>query len=153
MNLNDMNVTDLRKLAAEYNVSGRSKMNKAALIDAIEAAWAQADSEAGELLDAVLGPETDTQEGMAAYVAEELRNVRVEFEMTTARSALANMSTTLEGVMRSSMAVRKGRIWELTDHLGGVLIVVKARTLDKLAKRWARKMERWAIDVRTVREF
>lgn len=59
MSLNDMTVLELRKLAAEYDIAGRSTMKKAQLVAAIEFAYAKADAEAGELLDAVLGTEED----------------------------------------------------------------------------------------------
>jgi hypothetical protein len=44
MNLNDMTVTELRKLAASFEVSGRSTMRKAELVSAIEAAEIAAES-------------------------------------------------------------------------------------------------------------
>jgi len=71
MNLNDMTVSELRKLAAEYDIAGRSTMKKAQLVAAIEFAYAKTDVEAGELLDAVLGTEADVAAQVQARIDAE----------------------------------------------------------------------------------
>lgn len=71
MNLNDMTVSELRKLAAEYDIAGRSTMKKAQLVAAIEFVYAKADAEAGELLDAVLGTEADVAAQVQARIDAE----------------------------------------------------------------------------------
>lgn len=215
MNLNDtltdMTVAELRKLAARFDITGRSKMAKAQLVreladpdiaDVVELAISVTETE--EILadeDAVAaieefdintlpdpdgsntlpvpdGPwfdeddaetmddlrallanaeadaECDRARRLAEYDAEEeVRGHRVEMEQTGSRAAQADLSANDFGISRSVPAVKNGRTWELVDHKDGVLFVVKARTLTKLAKRWAKKLGVWADDIRVTKEY
>lgn len=190
MNLNDtltdMTVAELRKLAARFDITGRSKMAKAQLVreladpdiaDVVElaisvteteeiladedavAAIKESDAETMDDLRALLAnaeadAECDRARRLAEYDAEEeVRGYRVEMEQTDSRAAQADLSANDSGISRSVPAVKNGRTWELVDHKDGVLFVVKARTLTKLAKRWAKKLGVWADDIRVTKEY
>lgn len=178
MNLSNMTAAELRKLAAQHKIAGRSTMKKAELIDALSA------PEIANLVELTVtvnemdetpapapasdhNPDTD---GRASAVdlsalpilvdtkpqhvySVPVQGVRVEMERNAPGRALAEISTNEAGISRSVTVVKHGRVWKLVDHKGGILFVVKARTLQKLAKTWARKLGLWADDIRVIREF
>lgn len=205
MNLNDMTVSELRKLAAEYSITGRSTMKKADLVAAIEAAYAAADAEAGELLDAVLGTEAGTIDAEAVEAAtkehedEEIdltstidtmiggwlepvedlyrevmpmsdhnpdtegrptaidvssdcvpvrrvRNVNVEIERDPRGGRMMYVFEE-DGDMQSIRLVKRGRRWETVVDRNYSRFAVKAATLPKLVKAWAKKSGAWATQI------
>jgi hypothetical protein len=161
MNLNEMTVTELRKLAAECNVVGRSTMKKAELIDAIRAfeaaaadelsaaetvsedavdartraEYAAADAEAGELLDAVLGEYVEPTGGEIAILRD--------------APGRAIVTAAFDGRTVGGSIVRQGNRYMLVAGT----IKLKANSLNKLAKLFAKRLGFYAdvIDIdRTV---
>lgn len=176
MNLNDMTVTELRKLAARHNVTGRSTMKKAELIAALSAPEIADLVELSVTVDQMEetpAPASDHNPDMAGQVAAvdlsalpvlmdtkpqrvysvPVDGVRIEMERTGSRRGWADLFTNDAGLQRTIRIVKHGRTWELVDHKDGILIVVKARTFGKLAKRWAKKLGVWADEIRIVSAF
>lgn len=139
--LDRLNVTDLRALAAELKIAGRSKMKRAELVAAItEAEASKADAEAGELLDAALGE-------------NEHRSVNVHVNRYTEGRATVTMQGHAFGDM-SREAYRIGRRWELVDQEHGVVfLTVRARSLEKVVKRWAKMLNTRADRIDVARSF
>jgi hypothetical protein len=150
MNLNEMTVSELRKLAAEYDIAGRSTMKKAQLVAAIEFAYAKADAEAGELLDEVLGTETDVAAQVQAHIdaenearaaAQRKRN-RTNYatpnEVAILRDApgRAIVTAAFDGRTVGGSIVRIGRRYMLTAGT----ITIKANTFEKIAKLFAKRL-------------
>jgi len=179
MNLNDMTAAELRKLAAQYKIAGRSTMKKADLITALSATEI-ADlvelSVAVNQMDETPAPapasDHNPNDGQVAavdlsalpiladikpqrvYSVPAPRKYRdVTFERTEPGRVLAEMYTNESGITRSVPVVKNGKVWELVDHVDGVLTVVKARSFGKLAKRWAKKVGVWADDIRVINAF
>jgi len=177
--LQDMTRTDLYNLAKDANLPGRSKMTKDQLLEALIAAQAEVlAAQAPEVEEYYTEDETPASdhnprtEGQVAavdlpalsllpilmdtkpqriYTTPAPRKYRdVTFERTEPGHALAEMYTNESGITRSTRAVKNGKVWELVDHRNGVLIVVKARTFNKLAKRWAKKVGVWADDIQVI---
>lgn len=176
MNLNDMTAAELRKLAAQHKIAGRSTMKKAELVAALSApkiadlvelstTVAQmdetpapapvsdhnpTDGQVAAVDLSVLSVLTDTKpQRVYTTPAEPIRKDRtVTFERTEPGRALAEMYTNESGITRSVPVVKNGKVWELVDHRNGVAFVVKARSFGKLAKRWAKKVGVWAAEVR-----
>lgn len=175
MNLSTMTVTELRKLAAQHKIAGRSTMKKAELIDALSApeianlveltvAVDEMDETPAPAPASDHNPDTDGRASAVdlsalpilvdtkpqrVYTTPAPRKDReVIFERTEPGRALAEMYTNESGITRSVPVVKNGKVWELVDHHNGVVFVVKARTFGKLAKRWAKKVGVWAAEVR-----
>jgi hypothetical protein len=198
MNLNDMTVLQLREIAAELYVNGRSKMKKADLITAIEAAeQALRDNEAAknEYLNASDAerkaaraemeernrPQTGTEEidlsGMATMLGRDIfgtpssdhnpdtegrpaaidvtpnptfvkpvRNVNVEIERDTRGGRMMYVFEE-DGDMQSIRLVKRGRRWETVIDRNYSRFVVKAGSLRKLVKQWAKKSGAWAKQI------
>lgn len=177
MNINDMTVTELRKLAAQHNITGRSTMKKAELIAALTAPEIVDLVELSVTVDAMEetpAPASDHNPNDGQVAAVDLpalpilvdfkpqrvysvpapRKYRdVTFERTEPGRVLAEMYTNEAGITRSVPVVKNGKTWELVDHVDGVLTVVKARSFGKLAKRWAKKVGVWADDIRVINAF
>lgn len=141
-NFDQLTVIDLRAIAADLKIAGRSKMKRAELVAVItraemDAKWsavadeeaaAQVDVEAGELLDAVLGeyvePTADTgQIAITKYARHE----------AFATAALGDGSTVGAHITRG----RGGR-WALMYGSGHV---IRAKTLGKVGKLWAKALK------------
>jgi preprotein translocase subunit SecA len=120
--LNAKTVAELRKLAAQFNIAGRSAMKKDELIDAIEAEYTKRDTEAGALLDAVLG-ETPETPRVKALITRDVPG-----------AAFFNISNGVGGVI-----VRYGRVFELVTG-SGETITIRARSMVKAVKRLAVKL-------------
>lgn len=227
MNLNDMTVSQLREIAADLEIFGRSKMKKAALIAAIEYAEQadaatvearitsinadvtvpagmfdpeltyfadgthvvmraqgteqygvtvgmttdaspyqfqavrfadgtvknvaphvlhrndvaeQADTEAGDLLDAALGERTES-------------SVTVTIDRYTEGRASVKMQGHAFGDMTRE-AYRIGRKWELVDQEHGIVFfTIRAGSLQKAVKAWAKKLNTHAERIDVARSF
>lgn len=183
---NDMNVAQLRELAAELDIAGRSKMRRAELLNAIafaeqdvpvptsdihdhaaavalmranreaeeeERAAArrarnrtnyapatesaeQADAEAGELLDAVLGE----------YVEPTADTGKIAITKYSGHEAIATAVFGTDSI--AGHVTRHGGRWELRDGVRKI----RAKTLGKVAKQWAKALAFHAttIDVETL---
>lgn len=176
MNLNDMTVSQLREIAADLEIFGRSKMKKAALIAAIEYAEApsadnipggiddlasaiaqmranidaeeeeraaarrarnrtnyapatevveQADIEAGELLDAVLGE----------YVEPIADTGKIAITKYSGHEAIATTAFGDGSTVGAHVKRERGR-WVLRDGAH----TIRAKTLGKVAKLWAKSL-------------
>lgn len=160
--LNNMTVVELRKLAAQFHIAGRSKMTKAQLVrelndpdiaDVVELSIsvaetdeitadtetmnAIADAEAGDLLDAALGE----------YVEPVSAHGEVAIMKYSANDAVATAAFDADSV-GGHVTRERGR-WVLRDNIGGP---VRAKTLNKVAKLWAKRLgfHATAIDVATM---
>jgi hypothetical protein len=162
MNLNEMTVSELRKLAAQCNVVGRSTMKKSELIAAIKAfetaaaeelaaaettaedvadariiaERAAADAEAGELLDAALGE----------YVAPTGSQGQIAITKYSTHEAIATAAFDVDSI--GGRVTRERGRWVLRDGNH----TIRAKTLGKVAKLWAKKLGFFAtvIDVETM---
>lgn len=163
MNLNDMTVSELRKLAAEYDIAGRSTMKKAHLVAAIEFAYAKADVEAGELLDAVLGTEADVSAQIQANIdaenearatarrARNRTNYTAPNEVAILRDApgRAIVTAAFDGRTVGGSIVRRGKTLVLTA--GSVRVT--GNTFEKVAKRLAKALDFHADRIDVARSF
>lgn len=184
---NDMNVAQLRELAAELDIAGRSKMRRAELLNAIafaeqdvpvptsdihdhaaavalmranreaeeeERAAARrarnrtnyapatesaehADAEAGELLDAVLGE----------YVEPTADTGKIAITKYSGHEAFG--TAVFEGRSIGGHATRERGRWVLRVEMGRT---IRAKTLGKVARQWAKSLGFYAatIDVETM---
>jgi len=183
MELFQISVKNARQIATELNIPGRSKMNKPELVEAItatgteleqtrdqdgratytvkEAAPAPApasdhnpnDGQVAAVDLSALPILADTKPQRLYSVPAPRKYQDVTFERTEPGRVLAEMYTNESGITRSVLAVKNGKVWELVDHVDGVLTVVKARSFGKLAKRWAKKVGVWADDIRVIDAF
>jgi hypothetical protein len=179
MNLNDMTAPELRKLAAKFDITGRSTMKKAELVKALsvpelanllelhfgiieaeteeremnaireeiaaEASYIEegierdeaADAEAGELLDDALGE----------YVAPTGSRGQVAITKYSTHEAIATAAFDVDSI--GGRVTRERGRWVLRDRNH----TIRAKTLGKVAKLWAKKLgfHADAIDIdRTV---
>jgi hypothetical protein len=141
MNLNEMTVSQLREIAATLSVPGRSKMKKADLIGAVEAAqiaarsvelFEQADAEAGELLDAALGE----------YVQPVASQGTVAITKYSANEAIATAAFDFDSI--GGRVTRERGRWVLRQ---AGLSPIRAKTLSKIAKLWANKLGFYATAI------
>jgi hypothetical protein len=173
MNLNDMTVSELRKLAAQFDISGRSTMKKAELIAALsadefagpleimggiaeleaeeremneiraeiaaEAAYIEegierdeaADVEAGELLDAALGD----------YIAPTGSQGQIAITKFSTHEAIATAAFDADSI--GGRVTRERGRWVLRDGDR----TVRAKTLGKVAKLWAKQLGIYATTI------
>ena len=132
MNIYEMTVSELRKLAAQFKVTGRSNMKKAELIDALEMC---------EAYQQTLEPETTgTTE-------------------TTEISALVNREIPGMGYVsldtkevNTAFVVRTGNRWELRAT-NGKAAHIRARSIAKAVKLWARVLDIQLTRIETVKQF
>lgn len=104
--------------------------------DAVE----QADAEAGELLDAVLGEHTES-------------SVTVTIDRYTEGRASVKMQGHAFGDMTRE-AYRIGRKWELVDQEHGIVFfTIRAGSLQKAVKAWAKKLNTHAERIDVARSF
>jgi hypothetical protein len=177
--LNSKTVAELRKLAASYNVAGRSTMKKSELVavlahdglaelaiaienidDAAQERFAEqyraaqqsdadaayieegierdeaADAEAGELLDAALGE----------YVAPTGSQGQIAITKYSTHEAIATAAFDVDSI--GGRVTRERGRWVLRDGNH----TIRAKTLGKVAKLWAKKLGFFAtvIDVETM---
>jgi hypothetical protein len=177
MNLNDMTVTKLRKIAANFDVPGRSTMRKAELVSAIEAAEIAAESV--ELFKQAYRVPSDhnpyTEGRVAAIdvvgnfpsVFKDAPSVRIHADGSQTygpyvRSEVESVNVEIErdprggrmmyvftedGDMQSIRLIKNGRRWETVLDKNYSRIAVKAATLPKLVKAWSKKAGVWAQQI------
>jgi hypothetical protein len=179
--LNSKTVAELRKLAASYNIAGRSTMKKSELVavlahdglaelsiaienidDAAQERFAEqyraaqqssadadaayieegierdeaADAEAGELLDAALGE----------YVTPTGSQGQIAITKYSTHEAIATAAFDVDSI--GGRVTRERGRWVLRDGNH----TIRAKTLGKIAKLWAKKLGFFAIviDVETM---
>lgn len=172
MNLTDMTVPQLREIAAELDISGRSKMRKADLVAVITRAQMDAKWEANQAQAESTASDHNPTDGQVAAVDLSALPLMVDFKPQRFYTVPANLETaridvehdksgraffdmmTRTGFDRHVTAVRQGRFWVIEDRWNAEKdFRIRATTLGKLAKRWARKLDTWANDVRIVKTF
>ena len=106
-NLNDLTVDELQDLAAEADISGRSTMNKAELVEALS------DTEE----DVAPEPEEETvEESTPSPTYEELHEARVE--MQNASDEASYWKRALDAAQRiNTISHRDARVAEVQDEL------------------------------------
>lgn len=139
MNLNDMTAAELRKLAAQHKIAGRSTMKKAELVAALSAP---------EITDLVELSTTVAQmdETLAPAPVKDTR-VKALITRDVPGAAFFNISNGVGGVI-----VRYGRVFELVTG-SGETITVRARTMVKAVKRLAVKLGIHLDAIDTVKVF
>lgn len=143
MDLNTKTVTELRTIAAELEISGRSKMKKAELVAVIERyqmdqRWNSPEvvEEAPEVFASIEAPEITTPTRTKAMITRDVPG-----------AAFFNISDGPSGVI-----VRYGRVFELVTG-SGETITVRARTMVKAVKRLAVKLGIHLDAIDTVKLF
>jgi hypothetical protein len=150
MNLNDMTVSELRKIAAQFDISGRSTMKKAELIAALSA-----DEFAGAL--AIMGgiAELEAEEREMSEIRAEIAAEASHIEEGIERDAAARTYTSVnevavlrdapgraivtaafDGRIVGGSIVRIGNRYLLTAGF----ITIKANSLNKVAKLFAKRL-------------
>lgn len=155
MELFQITVKNARQIAAELEIPGRSKMNKAELVDAINATGTELEYDAETREFSVKAPASEVVEFSAPKDEPvELDNrVRIDITRYDQGKADARMNDRY-GFEYWAQVVRQGRRWVLIDSRNGEKnFTIRAGSLAKLAKRWAAKLDNWADDIRVVREF
>lgn len=150
MNLNDMTAPELRKLAAKYNVTGRSTMKKAELVKALSA------PELANLLELHFGIiEAENEEREMNAIRDEIaaeaaaldeaidRDVEAGTYSYTNEVAIlrdapgrAIVTAAFNGQTVGGSIVRIGRCYMLTAGT----ITIKANTFEKIAKLFAKRL-------------
>jgi hypothetical protein len=150
MNLNDMTVSELRKLAAQFGIAGRSTMKKAELVKALSA------PELANLLElhfGIIEAENEEREmnAIRAEIAAESaaldeaidRDVEAGTYSYTNEVAIlrdapgrAIVTAAFDGRTVGGSIVRIGRRYLLTAGT----ITIKANSLEKLAKLFAKRL-------------
>lgn len=154
MSYTDMTVTELRTVAAELSIAGRSKMRKADLIAAIEAAEAPASSDHNPVdgqvaaVDLSVLPILMDREPQRFYTTPApAQRVKALITRDVPGAAFFNFSNGVGGVI-----VRYGRVFELVTG-SGETITVRARTMVKAVKRLAVKLGIHLDAIDTVKVF
>lgn len=159
MELNNMNVKQLQELAAELGVKGRSKMKKAELVAAIEAAEAPvsdelfpSDNGLAEELEAAEEPLTQKQEADSEEQEEPVAT-EIVFSNITRDGASAKILFD-NGDNRFAHVERFGHM--LTIRERGFLtpsFKVKAVSFDRLARKWAKGLGVWNTEIKITKEI
>lgn len=142
-NLDRLTVTDLRAIAAELKIAGRSKMKRAELVAAITRAEAgvnrdadeQDDAEARELLDAALGE----------YVEPTGSQGRIAITKYSAHEAIATAAFDVDSI--GGRVTRERGRWVLRDGKH----TIRAKTLGKAGKLWAKTLGIYATTIEVDR--
>lgn len=173
MNLNAMTVSELRQLAAQHKIAGRSTMKKADLIDALSAPeiadLVELSVTVDQMEETPASDHTPDTEGQPAAVdlstlpvltdtkprrvySVPREGVRLDVDHYDSRAATIDVYTNAAGLDRILYASKKGRVWEIATEDNGVRTVVRALSLNKLVKRWAKKAGIWA-DITITRSY
>lgn len=166
MNLTDMTVPQLREIAAELDISGRSKMRKADLVAVITRAQMDAKWEANQAEDESTASDHNPTDGQMAAVdlsvLPVLTDIKPQRVYTTPTkptrvkalitrdvpgAAFFNLSNGIGGVI----VREKGRFELVTGS--GETITVRARTMVKAVKRLAVKLGIRLDAIDTVKAF
>lgn len=169
MNLNEMTVSELRKIAAQFKVTGRSTMKKAELIDALSAPEVADLVELSTSLDetAAIEADADTMDAITEAEAESdqrpaghddslyIAPGRALVDRTEPGKAIAMISgaTFYEADAPAAWLVREGRRWKLVDDYGDEEITVRAGTIAKAVKAWAKRLGLMLDDIVIEKEF
>lgn len=155
--INDMTRTDLYELAKTANISGRSKMTKAQLIEALTAAQAEVlETQAPEVQDYYTEDESTTVEEDAAFIAEGLdQDVEAgTYTVENVAQVVRDNPGTGYVQMGKHMAifVREGSRWALVTQTGETF-EIRSRSIGKMVKRWAKRLNIWADNIEVARTF
>lgn len=124
MNFSEMTRDELRKLAAEADIRGRSKMTKAELAEALEYTYI------GE-------PEPQDT------------NVKALITRDAPGTGYVNLDTTK---INTAVLIRKGKRWELRA-MTGAPENIRARSIAKAVKAWAKRLGIMLDGIETVKQF
>lgn len=172
MTLNEMTVPELRKIAAQFKVTGRSTMKKAELINALSAPEVADLVELSISLDetAAIEADADTMEAIAEAEAEFEENTPEEeaaykawfdakvAEQQAAAPPIARVVRDAPGAgfvkLRAHRAiiVREGRRWVLQTATGETM-TIRARSIGKAVKAWAKRLDIMLDDIIIEKEF
>jgi len=149
-NLNQLTVSELRKIAASFGVSGRSTMKKAELVEALSdpeiASFVALRFSVDEIDDGA-------QERFAEQVRESRksddvgRTVRAMITRDAPGSAYVNLDTSAINV--ASISRQRGRFVLVSDSG----MTIRARTAAKAVKAWAVKLGVYLNAIETVKQF
>jgi hypothetical protein len=150
MNLNEMTVPELRKIAAQFKITGRSTMKKAELIDALNAPEIASLVELSLSISetAEIEADADTMEAIAETEAEDT-SVKAIVTRDAPGTAYVNLDTTKANV---AVIVRKGRRWELQTATGETM-TIRAGSIAKVVKAWAKRLGIMLDNIETVKQF
>jgi hypothetical protein len=139
MNLNDMTAAELRKLAAQHKIAGRSTMKKAELVAALSA------PEIADLVE--LSATVAQMDETPAPTPAPAQRVKALITRDVPGAAFFNISNGVGGVI-----VRYGRVFELVTG-SGETITIRARSMVKAVKRLAVKLGIHLDAIDTVKVF
>jgi hypothetical protein len=152
--LNAMTAKELREIARsihgasnDVKIPGYSKMVKAELVRMLS--FSDAWYFVGLHIDQV---ERDTEERDERAASDpENGNAQVHISRYTDGSARADAFITLNGFEYDAQIVRDGRSWVLYDNCGPKPLTIRAGSLNKIAKRWAKRLGAWADRIEITR--
>lgn len=156
MELNEMTVSELRKLAAQQNIQGRSTMKKAELVKALS------DKDIADVVELAVtvdklnqADQVQQEEASEADPAEQEEPVATEilFSNITRNGAYAEILFS-NGDKRFAHVERFGHM--LTIRERGFLtqsFKVKAVSFDRLARKWAKGLGVWNTEIKVTKEF
>lgn len=146
MNLNDMTVSQLREIAADLEIFGRSKMKKADLIAAIEYAEASSadnipggiDDHAAAVAQMHANIDAEEEERAAARRARNRTNYASVNEVAVLRHApgRALVTAAFDGRTVGGAIFRKGKRLVLVAGL----ITITGKSYEQVAKRFAKRL-------------
>lgn len=148
MNFSEMTRDELRKLAAEAQIPGRSKMNKAELAEALE--YTGIGEPTSESETAAIFADPKTMSAIAEAEAEaEIKGINAMVTRDAPGTAYVNLDTTKTNV---AVIVREGRRWVLQTSTGETM-TIRARSIGKAVKAWAKRLGLMLDDIVIEKEF
>lgn len=164
--LQDMTRTDLYNLAKDANLPGRSKMTKAQLIDALTALQAEVlDTQAPEVQDYYTEDESTPAQSDHSPNTDGLptawdiiTDTKPQRVYTAPLKMNAQVVRDNPGTgyvqMGKHMAifVREGSRWALVTQTGETF-EIRSRSIGKMVKRWAKRLNIWADNIEVARTF
>lgn len=139
-NLDRLTVVDLRAIAADLKIAGRSKMKRAELLSAIDAAEIAARSV--ELFEQAAHIEEGIEQDEAD--AAEYATVSDQVAITKYSANEAFGTAVFEGRSIGGHATRERGRWVLRVEMGRT---IRAKTLDKVARQWAKSLGFYATTI------
>jgi hypothetical protein len=156
MELNEMTVSELRKLAAQQNIQGRSTMKKAELVKALS------DEDIADVVELAVtvdklnqANQVEQEEAAEADSEEQEEPVATEIMFyNITRDGASALILFDNGDKRFAHVERFGHM--LTIRERGFLtqsFKVKAVSFDRLARKWAKGLGVWNTEIKVTKEF
>lgn len=173
MELNEMTVSELRKLAAQQNIQGRSTMKKAELVKALS------DKDIADVVELAVTVDKLNQADQAQKTSRvQFNNPPVQQELTQEEAEEADSeeqeepvateivfsNITRDGASAKILFSNGDKRFAHVERFGHMLTIrergfltqsfkVKAVSFDRLARKWAKGLGVWNTEIKITKEF